>query len=173
MIEWEHVLPTSKMGSHLACWSSERNKFPQCVKSNGKLKSGRECCQKVNRDFRNAHNDLVNLTPAIGEVNADRSNLTYQIISGEKRSYGQCDFEYDAVNKLVEPSEVIRGDIARIQLYLFDKYGEVLGFEFSESKRDMLEEWTENDPVSEWEIERNKRICIEQGSGNNLVAICN
>jgi len=79
-IEWEHVLPASKMGSHLACWGSKRKQFPQCVKSNGKLKSGRDCCQKVNIDFRNAHNDLVNLTPAIGEVNADRSNL-YNLVT--------------------------------------------------------------------------------------------
>lgn len=57
-------------------------------------------------------------------------NNAYEII-GENRAYGQCDFEYDKVNKTVEPAEKIRGDIARIQLYLEDKYGEVLGFKFS------------------------------------------
>jgi deoxyribonuclease-1 len=172
-IEWEHVLPASTMGKHLACWGSERYQFPQCVKSNGKLKSGRDCCQRVNRDFRNAHNDLVNLTPAIGEVNADRSNLPYSEIIGEKRSYGQCDFEYDVANKVIEPAPIIRGDIARIQLYLEDKYGQVLGFKFSESKRTMLEQWNEKDPVSDWEKERNQRICKTQGSGNELVSSCN
>ncbi len=171
-IEWEHVLPASKMGAHLACWGNERRQFPQCVKSNGKLKSGRDCCQKVNVDFRNAHNDLVNLTPAIGEVNADRSNLPYTEITGEKRSYGQCDFEYDLVNKVVEPSELIRGDVARIQLYLLNKYGKDLGFEFSDTKQYMLDKWSENDPITEWEIERNKRICQAQGSGNNLIGKC-
>jgi deoxyribonuclease-1 len=172
-IEWEHVLPASIMGKNLACWSKERSQFPQCVKSNGKLKSGRACCQKVNRDFRNAHNDLVNLTPTIGEVNADRSNLPYAEISGEKRSYGQCDFEYDKSNKVVEPSENVRGDIARIQLYLEHTYGEVLGFKFSTGKRSMLERWNEIDPVTSWEKERNKRICEAQGSGNKLVSSCN
>lgn len=172
-IEWEHVLPASKMGNYLACWGSERNQFPQCVKSNGKLKSGRDCCQKVNRGFRNAHNDLVNLTPAIGEVNADRSNLPYSEIIGENRAYGQCDFEYDKVNKTVEPGVSIRGDIARIQLYLEDKYGQVLGFKFSAEKRIMLEDWSSIDPVSDWEKERNKRICEVQGSGNDLVSLCN
>jgi deoxyribonuclease-1 len=170
-IEWEHVLPASTMGKHLACWGSERNQFSQCVKYNGKLKSGRDCCQKVNRDFRNAHNDLVNLTPAIGEVNADRSNLPYAEIIGENRDYGQCDFEYDSVNKMVEPSEIIRGDIARIQLYLEDKYGEVLGFKFSVENKLMFNQWNEKDLVSEWE--RNKHICKAQGSGNDFVALCN
>jgi deoxyribonuclease-1 len=171
-IEWEHVLPASKMGSHLACGGTERRQFSQCVKSNGKLKSGRDCCQKVNRDFRKAHNDLVNLTPAIGEVNADRSNLAYAEIIGESRAYGQCDFEYDTVNKTVEPAEIIRGDIARVQLYLEHTYGDVLGFTFSSEKRTMLERWNEKDPVSDWEIERNQRICKAQGSGNELVSIC-
>jgi deoxyribonuclease-1 len=171
-IEWEHVLPASKMGSHLACWGSERKQYPKCVKSNGKLKSGRDCCQKVNKDFRNAHNDLVNLTPAIGEVNADRSNLPYQVIKDENRSYGQCDFEYDPVNKVVEPAKGIRGDIARIQLYLLNTYGETLGFKFSNTKHSMLEEWNDKDPVSDWELERNKRICEVQGRANDLVSIC-
>jgi len=69
------VLPVSKVGGHLAV--SERRQLPQCEKSNGKLKSARDCCQKVNLDFRNAQNDLENLIPAIGEVNAYRSNLPY------------------------------------------------------------------------------------------------
>jgi deoxyribonuclease-1 len=172
-IEWEHVLPASTMGKQLACWGGERKQFPQCVKSNGKLKSGRDCCQKVNLNFRNAHNDLVNLTPAIGEVNADRSNLPYSEIIGENRTYGQCDFEYDKVNKTVEPSSKIRDDIARIQLYLLNTYGSSLGFEFSAIKLNILKQWAENDPVSVWEIERNKRICKEQGSGNELVSSCN
>ena len=171
-IEWEHVLPASKMGSHLACWGSERSQFPKCVKSNGKLKSGRDCCQKVNVNFRNAHNDLVNLTPAIGEVNADRSNLPYSEIIGEKRAYGQCDFEYDKANKTVEPASIIRGDIARVQLYLENKYGEVLGFKYSAEKKLMLEQWNVKDPVSNWEKERNQRICKAQGSGNELVSEC-
>lgn len=167
------VLPASKMGSHLACWGSDRRQFPQCVKSNGKLKSGRECCQKVNRDFRNAHNDLVNLTPAIGEVNADRSNLPYSEVIGEERAYGQCDFEYDKIDKVVEPGTQIRGDIARIQLYLEATYGLALGFKFSDDKRSMLKQWNEQDPVNDWEIERNKRICKAQGSANDLVSTCN
>jgi deoxyribonuclease-1 len=115
-IEWEHVLPASLMGGHLSCWGSERGQFSQCVKSNGSLRSGRECCQKVNDTFRKAHNDLVNLTPAIGEVNGDRSNHRYGIVDNEPREYGACDFEFE--NNVAEPAVRIRGDIARIQLYI-------------------------------------------------------
>lgn len=76
------------------------------------------------------------------------------------------------MNKVVEPAVSIRGDIARIQLYLEQRDGQVLGFRFSEDKRIMLGSWNDSDPVSDWEIERNKRICAVQGSGNDLVSEC-
>lgn len=33
--------------------------------------------------------DLHNLTPAVGELNGDRSNLPYGIVKGEPREYGE------------------------------------------------------------------------------------
>jgi endonuclease I len=53
-------------------------------------------------------------------------------------------------------------------------YGQVLGFKFSTEKRTMLEHWSAIDPVSDGDckLERNKRICKAQGSGNYLVSIC-
>ena len=165
-IEWEHVLPASIMGSHLACWGSERGQYEECKKDNGKLRSGRKCCQKVNPTFKKAHNDLVNLTPAIGEVNGNRSNHRFGIVEGEVRKYGQCDFEFE--NNVAEPSEKIRGDIARIQLYMLETYGEELGFKFSEERLQMLKSWNEADPVTEWEKVRNARIKEIQGVGADL-----
>jgi len=166
-IEWEHVLPASLMGQQLACWGSARGQYEQCVKSNGKLKSGRDCCLKVNDAFRHAHNDLVGLVPAIGELNADRSNYRYGIIEGESRKYGACDFEVE--NRIAEPPKKVRGDIARIQLYLLGAYGPDLGFLFDEPRFQMLRKWDVEDPVTDWERQRNKRIRAKQGGGNPLV----
>jgi len=168
--EWEHVLPASIMGKGLTCWGKGRGKFPQCVKSNGKLISGRACCQKVNKTFRRAHNDLVNLVPAIGEINADRSNHRYGIVEGEPRKYGLCDFEFR--NRVAEPRIGVRGNIARIQLYLLEKYGSDLGFSFSADRLEMLQEWDDVDPVSEVEIKKNIKLCRKQGFGNPLVSDC-
>ena len=169
-IEWEHVLPASIMGSNLQCWGSERNQFSECVKSNGKLLSGRDCCQKVNPLFKDAHNDLVNLTPAIGEVNADRSNHRYGYVDGEPRKYGQCDFEFE--NNVAEPSVTVRGDIARIQLHMLKTYGKALGFHFTDKRLLMLQHWAGQDPVTDWELIRNRRICAAQGVGNTLIGDC-
>lgn len=169
-IEWEHVLPASIMGQHLTCWGAERGQFPQCVKSNGKLRSGRACCLKVNATFSKAHNDLVNLTPTVGEVNGDRSNLRYGEVAGEPRQYGQCDFEIQ--NRVVEPTHTIRGDIARMQLYMLNTYGQALGFVFDPSRLNLLQNWHNEDPIDAWERKRNQRICARQGKGNVLVGQC-
>jgi len=169
-IEWEHVLPASLMGQQLACWGSERRQYEQCVKSTGRLRSGRDCCLKVNDTYRRAHNDLVGLVPAVGELNADRSNYRYGLIEGEPRKYGACDFEVQ--NRVAEPPEEIRGDISRIQLYLLGAYGPELGFDFDEPRLEMLRKWDAEDPVSDWERERNRRIRARQGSGNSLVGGC-
>jgi len=169
-LEWEHVFPMLTMGNNLQCWSSGRGDFPQCVDSEGNLKSGRACCQKVNDTFKQAHNDLVNMVPAIGEVNANRLYHPYGIVDGEPRKYGACDFEVE--NKVVEPAPSIRGDIARIQLYMLMTYGDKLGFTFDPDRLLMFQQWAGSDPISDWELERNRRICAKQGSSNPLVSDC-
>ena len=61
-LEWEHVMPAARIGRGRDCYE-QREMFPKCFKANGKLRSRRECCQKVDAGFKMAHNDLHNLTP--------------------------------------------------------------------------------------------------------------
>jgi deoxyribonuclease-1 len=89
-LEWEHVVPAKFFGQHTACW---RKGHEACVKKDGKPYKGRNCCSKVDKTFRRIEADLHNLTPSIGEINGDRSDLPYGIVEGEPREYGQCDFE--------------------------------------------------------------------------------
>jgi deoxyribonuclease-1 len=56
-------------------------------------------------------------------VNGDRSNFKYGMIPGEDRNYGQCDFEVDFKNRVAEPRESVRGDLARINFYMTAQYG--------------------------------------------------
>ena len=64
--------------------------------------------------------DLHNLQPAVGEVNGRRSNYSMAMIAGEAREFGQCDVEI--ADRKVEPRPAIRGDIARIYLYMDAAY---------------------------------------------------
>ena len=106
---------------------------------------------------------MDNLQPAVGELNADRSNYHYGIIPGEPREYGACDFEVEG--KLAEPKEDIRGDIARTYFYMEDTYG----VRISDKQRKLFEVWNRQDPVSEWERIRAERIEKIQGNKNKFI----
>jgi deoxyribonuclease-1 len=156
--EAEHIVP--------AYWVANLTEKGRACWSRGtKLKgiNGRKYCEKNNPEFKQAHNDLMNLVPAIGEVNGDRSNYRFSMIEGENREYGACDFEVDKDNRtgdrIVEPPQNVRGDIARVHLYMQDKYG----LEFSDETFYLMKYWNEIDPISEWEQKRIRRIEEIQG----------
>jgi len=152
-IEWEHVVPAHRFGSHLTCWS-EQASFPRCIKKNGKTLSGRRCCRKINPSFKEMEADMMNLVPAVGELNADRSNYAFGMLEGESRRYGQCDFEVNTRQKITEPHVSLRGDIARIYLYFENKYG----LKLTETEEIYFDQWNMDDPIDEWEREKAKRV---------------
>ncbi len=155
-IEWEHVVPAWAFGHTRKCW---REKLEGCKKK------GRKCCQDTDPVYRAMENDLHNLQPAIGELNADRSNYRYGMISGERRQYGKVDFEIDRKNKVAEPRPEIRGDIARTYFYMEKTYG----VKISDRQRKLFEVWNKQDPVDDWERERNQRISRIQGNLNPFI----
>ena len=163
-IEWEHVVPAHAFGHFRTCWKDN-----PCEKA-GKKVSNRKCCQKTNLKFRHAEADMHNLQPAIGEVNARRSNYPYGIIPGEERDFGRCDFEYDkdagpGGSSLVEPKEDIRGDIARTYFYMMYVYGVRL----TKDELEMMKKWDKADPVDAEERRRNEVITKLQGNRNPFI----
>ncbi len=83
-IEWEHVVPAENFGRTFAEW---REGDPQCVDNRGKAFKGRKCAEKANREYRLMQADMYNLYPAIGAVNAARSNYNYQMLPGEQPDF--------------------------------------------------------------------------------------
>jgi len=148
-IEWEHIVPAYVLGQSRQCWRE-----PICTNSKGKAYKGRQCCEKVDPVFRTMVSDLHNLVPAVGELNAERSNFSFSMIEGEPRVYGACDFEVDRRLRKVEPRPEIRGDIARTYFYMHNTYGVPL----SDKQRRLFEAWDKADPISAWEVIRNARI---------------
>jgi deoxyribonuclease-1 len=163
-IEWEHIMPANLIGGHLDQWKNYKN-YPACKKSNGKFLNGRDCAYKLVPEFKRAHDDLNNLTPAVGELNGDRSNFNYANIDGESRAYGRCDFEVDFQSDTAEPADDVKGNIARIYFHMAEEHGAKL----STADRVMMEQWGKLDPVDNWECERNRRIEKAQGLGNSFV----
>jgi deoxyribonuclease-1 len=137
-IEWEHVVPAWAFGHQLQCWQD----------------GGRKNCRKTSEKFRLMEADLMNLVPAIGEINGNRSNYSFAMLEGEPRVYGKCDFEVDFKARKVEPAPEVRGDIARVYWYMRDTYG----LKISDKQQKLFEVWSKLDPVSGWETERTGRI---------------
>ncbi len=147
-IEWEHVVPAYWFGHQRRCWQE----------------GGRKAC-KSDPGFAKMEADLMNLVPAIGELNGDRSNYRFAILPGEPRKYGACDFEVNFKSKKAEPRPEIRGDIARIYFYMRDKYN----LKLSNQQTKLMTAWHNADPVSVEERERVLRINAAQGSDNPWV----
>ncbi len=109
--------------------------------------------------------DLYNLVPAIGEVNGLRSNFSMAMISGEKRAFGKCDIEIE--NRKVEPTESIRGNIARTYFYMDSAYPD-RGI-ISRKNRTLFKAWDKADPVDNWECKRARKIEKIQKNRNKFV----
>lgn len=149
-IEFEHIVPASEIGHQRQCWQN----------------GGRKNCTKTDPIFAQIEGDLHNLVPSIGEVNADRSNYRYSMVPGEKRSYGHCDVEVDFKSRTVEPTDVIRGDIARVYFYFETQYG----LKISRKQKQLFSAWDKLDPVDKKECEVHDIKTKIQGNPNTFVS---
>jgi deoxyribonuclease-1 len=150
-IEWEHVVPAWQFGHQRQCWQN----------------GGRKNCSKNDKPFRLMEADLHNLTPAIGEVNGDRSNYNFSQWNGiDGVSYGACEMQVNFKQRRVMPPARARGAIARTYLYMAQQYG----FRLSKQQQNLMQAWNNSYPVSTWECTRDARISKVQGNHNPFVA---
>ncbi|MDX3775259.1 endonuclease [Chromatiaceae bacterium AAb-1] len=148
-IEWEHVMPAHSFGQQRLCWQQ----------------GGRANCTANDPVFSRIEADMHNLTPAIGEVNGDRSNFRFGVLPATTPQYGQCNVQVDFKGRVVEPRDQIKGMIARIYFYMHDRYD----LSMSRQQQQLLMAWDRQFPVSEWELERDRRIAARIGHHNPFV----
>ncbi|QUM78815.1 endonuclease (plasmid) [Moritella sp. 24] len=160
-IEWEHVVPAENFGRTFSEWRTGNEK---CVNSKGKSFKGRKCANKVNAEYRYMQADMHNLFPAIGAVNAMRSNYNFTMLPAVKSEFGSCDMKID--NRKAEPPVNSRGRIARTYMYMDQTYSR---YSMSKQQRQLMNAWDKMYPVSAWECERSKRIKRVQGNANLVV----
>jgi len=162
-IEWEHIVPAHAFGKNFKEWGEGH---PLCKTKKGKYYKGRRCVTKIYPEFKRMEADLYNLVPAIGELNRARSDYSMSLIKGEERRYGVCDIEIK--NRAVEPTENIRGDIARTYLYMDWAYPD--RDIISQKNRELFQVWNQQDPVDQWECQKATMIFKVQGNLNAFVA---
>ncbi|WP_434340206.1 endonuclease [Motilimonas cestriensis] len=149
-IEWEHVVPAENFGRTFVEW---RDGHPECVSSKGKPFKGRKCAEKMNVQYRYMQADMYNLFPAIGAVNAMRSNYNFTMLPSEESSFGSCTMKIS--NRKAEPPAEARGRISRTYLYMEATYS---NYKMSSQQRKLMNAWDKTYPVSHWECERSRKI---------------
>lgn len=160
-IEWEHVVPAQNFGQAFIEW---REGNAECVDGKGKSFKGRKCAEKVNMEYRYMQADMHNLFPAIGAVNALRSNYNFTMLPGEKSDFGSCDMRIDS--RKAQPPEQARGVIARTYMYMEATYPK---YKMSKQQRKLMDAWDWQYPVTEWECKRSVLIRQLQGNANEVV----
>ncbi|WP_136799973.1 endonuclease [Desulfosediminicola ganghwensis] len=161
-VEWEHIVPAENFGRIFVEW---RDGDQACVDSKGKSFKGRNCARKVNTAFRYMESDLHNLFPAIGSVNALRSNYNFTVLPEAYPTFGSCDMRIEG--RKAHPPEIARGQIARTYLYMDSTYSR---YSMSKSQRKLMETWDTMYPVTGWECKRVSRIKQIQGNDNPFVS---
>ncbi len=149
-IEWEHIVPAWVFGHQRQCWQQ----------------GGRKNCIENDAVFRKMEGDMHNLAPSIGEVNGDRSNLSYsQLPADTAYPYGMCRSRVDFKQRVFEPRDEVKGQVARVYFYMHDRYN----LSMSSQQQQLLIAWDQLYPVSDWERLRDQRIAKQTGQHNPFV----
>ena len=131
----------------------------------GKAFKGRKCAEKANAAFRYMQADLYNLYPAIGAVNAMRSNYRYSMLPGVLATFGTCSMKIDGRPRGAARSGP-RHDRPHGALHGRRYRGT---YRLSRQDRQLMEAWDRQYPVDKWECTRARRIEAIQGNPNERV----
>ena len=122
-----------------------------------------------------AGSDLHHIRPSEITPNSNRGNLKYGNVTGGSTSIGNASGKEAGTynSSFFEPLDNVKGDVARICLYVYARYGG----ELSKCSNitnvfqsvDVLLEWCEIDPVDTWEMGRNEVVYAKQGNRNVFI----
>ena len=120
--------------------------------------------------------DLHHIRPSDAVVNSTRSNKQYGNANGGTAVYGKNPATgylggYYSGNYF-EPADNVKGDVARICLYVYVRWGSAWGATSITKvfqSVDVLLEWCELDPVDTWEMGRNEVVEDIQGNRNVFI----
>jgi len=162
-IEFEHFTAAQSWGQTFREW---REGDPQCVNKKGKRFKGRHCASKINMEYRYMESDMYNLGPAIGSVNALRSNYRFVATDDPSKHLGDCKMMIDSKNRSVSPPDRAKGIVARAGLYFEQAYPR---YNMGKSQRQLFNAWNNQFPVTKDECRRNSLIERIQGNVNHVV----
>lgn len=161
-IEWEHIIPAENFGQNFKEWREGNEAI--C-----KDKKGRECAKK-NSEFARMEGDMYNLYPAIGEVNAIRSNFRYLELSTKDSDVetlkGCGDVAVNKKDRSFMPASPTKGELARVYLYFDAVYD---NYNLSSAQKQLFTAWSNQHPISGLECKRYFLIKEAQKSDNPIL----
>ena len=120
--------------------------------------------------------DLHHIRPSDAGVNSSRGNKKYGEVTNGTAKYGSnpatgyLGGHYNST--YFEPLDSVKGDLARICLYVYVRWGSEWGADSLTKvfqSVDVLLKWCEEDPVDTWEMGRNDAIQSIQGNRNVFI----
>lgn len=137
-----YVYSTSWIKDHLQCGTARQ-------------------CKRESPKYLEILSDLHNIVPADSYFDFKRKTSSFGTVP-ESVEANECGIRKSF--NVIEPANNIKGDIARIIVYMHTTYDLPLKQPINE-----LIQWNELDPPSPEELERNKKIAEIQGQGNVYV----
>ena len=116
--------------------------------------------------------DLHHLRPADPRINSTRNNHPFGVVKSSG-SYKTATTSSGTVggyytSKYFEPLDNVKGDVARILMYCYVRWGETNLTDLIQST-DVLLSWMKSDPVDTWEMGRNDSVQSIQGNRNVFI----
>ena len=112
--------------------------------------------------------DILHLMPTYNDVKSTRNNRRYdEIPSAEERTYNGCYYGKICKEENFEPRDDVKGDAARICLYMWVVYLKAHGSKITNvaTSLEMLVRWSNEDKPSQ--IEKNRNNLAQQGKQKN------
>jgi len=118
-------------------------------------------CLRENAEYREILSDLHNIVPANSYFEFKRRTAVFGTLDKTIKA-NKCGVRKKV--HIIDPPDDIKGDIARVILYMHKTYDLPIQGSFPD-----LERWNSMDPPSQEEIARDQAIKALQGSGNPFV----
>lgn len=117
-----------------------------------------------------ARSDLHHLFPTNSQANSIRGNYPFgQVVNTSWQEGGSKKGSDVSGNTVFEPRDDHKGDAARAMFYFALRYNNPSNFLNNSNQQMVLRDWYYDDPVSQYEIDRNEEIMDVQNKPNPFI----
>lgn len=154
-VEFIRIVPEEMMGITRRCWHEKI-----CINLSGKPYNGPACCRKSDERYQAYDRDIFNIIPVTKEL--AKAIKGYRYAEAKKGSRKLCTLLLSDEKKIVEPPLFMKGNIARVYLYMNAQYALNLSYE----EQMLYLKWHALDPVDAKECAVHEQVRKLQGRTN-------